>query len=53
MSLREGVAKIYASDGAYVGAFNISEGLLDLSHLPTGTYLLRLSDGEVLRIVKQ
>ena len=48
-----GTAEVYSSDGAYVGTFDASEGLLDLSDLPESVYVLRLADGQAFRVVKQ
>ena len=48
----EGVAKVYGLDGVGVGTFVVSDGRIDLSDLPAGTYIVRLPEHE-LRVVKQ
>ena len=47
-----GVAVVYDSDGAEVGSLEVSAGQIDLSDLPAGMYVVRLS-GHVFRVVKQ
>ena len=53
VSIPDGTAQVFGSDGAQVGSFVIAAGQIDLGTLPSGTYMLRLSDGSVLRVVKQ
>ena len=47
-----GVAVVYGSDGSKIGSFEVSAGQIDLSNLPAGAYVLRLSE-RVFRVVKQ
>ena len=47
----EGVAVVYAPDGTRVGSFEVSAGQMDLSSLPAGTYVIRLSE-HIFQIVK-
>ena len=48
-----GSALVFSSDGVEMGLFEVSAGQIDLSDLPAGTYVVRLSEGTVLRVVKQ
>ena len=48
----EGVAVVFSSDGVEVGIFDVSAGQIELTGLPMGVYVVRLSDGSVFRIMK-
>ena len=48
----EGVAEVYDSGGTKVGSFEVSEGQIDLSDLPSGTYVIRLLE-RVFWVVRQ
>ena len=48
-----GMAVVFDSNGAHMGAFVIAAGQIDLSDLLAGNYIMRLSDGSVFRVVKQ
>ena len=47
-----GSVLVFSSDGVEVGSFEISARRMDLSELPTGAYVIRLSE-HVFRVVKE
>ena len=51
--ISDGHLQVYGTDGSEVGSFEVSAGQIDLTGLPAGSYVLRLSEGSVLRVVKE
>ena len=47
----DGHVQVYGTDGSSVGSLAVEEGLVDMSALPAGVYLLKVS-GQTVRVVK-
>ena len=47
----DGQLQVYGTDGSAQGSFAVVGGVVDLSSLPSGAYVLRIGD-QVVRVVK-